>query len=269
MQEINLHLLSDSTGETLGSISRAVLSQFREVKVNEFMWSMVRTESKMLEAIEEIKKNPGIIIYTILNQDLLEALIENTKKDPRVKTIAALEQITEEFSEYLGKGAIKKVGRQHKLDEEYFKRIEAINFTIEHDDGKKIEDLDQAEVILVGPSRTSKSPTCVYLSHRGVKAANIPFIYGVGMPDILFEFKKPLIVGLTINPEKLVQIRKTRISQYNQQTNEENEYIDIEQVEEEVKAAKKLYKQNGWPIIEVSKRSIEETASVIFQKLNN
>jgi [pyruvate, water dikinase]-phosphate phosphotransferase / [pyruvate, water dikinase] kinase len=268
MDQINLHLLSDSTGETLGSISRAVLSQFKGIKVNEYMWSMIRTETRMKEAIEKIKQEPGIVIYTILDEILMEKLLEQTKKEKKIVTISALEHITEIFSQYLGKGTINRPGRQHKLDEDYFKRIAAINFTIDHDDGKKTKELDQAEVILVGPSRTSKSPTCVYLSHRGIKAANVPFINGVEMPKILFELQKPLIIGLTINSEKLVQIRKTRINQHNQPANRENEYIDIEEVEEELRAAKKLYSQQGWPIIEVSKRSIEETASVIMQKLN-
>lgn len=267
MTKVKLHLISDSTGETLGAISRAVISQFKNVEVEEYMWSLVRTKSKMQEAIQLIKEKPGIVLYTILDQDLLDLLISECKSR-KILAISALGEIIEAFSAYLGKDNIKKPGRQHILDEEYFEKIEAINFTINHDDGQKIEHLDEAEIILVGPSRTSKSPTCAYLSYRGIKAANVPFIYGIEMPKILYELKKPLIIGLTINPENLIQIRKNRMSMFNQNITEENKYVSSEEVKKELLEARKLYNRENWPIIDVTRRSIEETSATIIQKYN-
>lgn len=268
MSKINLHLISDSTGETLGSMSRAVMSQFKNVEVEEYVWSLVRTKQKMQEAVDLIKLNPGIVLYTILDQDLLDFLIkECDSKD--ILAISALGEIIEGFSSYLGKETIKKPGRQHLLDKEYFERIEAINFTINHDDGQKTDDLDEAQIILVGPSRTSKSPTCAYLSHRGIKAANVPFISGIKMPKILYELKKPLIVGLIINPENLIHIRKSRMSLFSQNITEENKYVALEEVKRELLEARKLYNSKNWGVIDVTRKSIEETSATIIQKYNN
>ena len=265
MKNTNLHLISDSTGETLGSISRAVLSQFKDVSVKEYMWSMVRTKSKIEKVVAEIKENPGIVLYTILNKDLLKFLLAECKSE-NIILVPALKQVTESFSIYLGAKATKTPGRQHVLDEEYFRRIEAINFTINHDDGKKTDDLDEADIILIGPSRTSKSPTCGYLSHRGIKAANVPFISGVELPQIIYNLKKPLIVGLTVNPEILMQIRKNRISMFEKNVVDQNKYTDLDEVKKEVLEAKKIYFNQGWNIIDVTKSSVEETAATIIQK---
>lgn len=262
---INIHLISDSTGETLGAMSRAVISQFKGVQSNEFMWSLVRTKRKMLEVIEKIKIEGGIVLYTILSQDLLEILLSECKKN-QIATIPALDEIIEKFSKYIGQNIINKPGRQYILDQDYFKRIEAINYTISHDDGQKIDGLEEAEIVIIGPSRTSKSPTCIYLSHRGLKAANIPFISGIELPEKLFKLKNTLIIGLTINSEALIQIRKNRVKILGQDIKSGNEYIDYESVDREVKEARKHYFKNNWPIIDVSKKSIEETAAAIIEK---
>ncbi|MBT5828137.1 MAG: kinase/pyrophosphorylase [Alphaproteobacteria bacterium] len=264
-KRINIHLVSDSTGETLGAMSRAVISQFKGVESNEFMWSLVRTKRKMLEVIEKIKIEGGIVLYTILSQDLLEILLSECKKN-QIATIPALDEIIEKFSKYIGQNIINKPGRQHILDQDYFKRIEAINYTISHDDGQKIDGLEEAEIVIIGPSRTSKSPTCIYLSHRGLKAANIPFISGIELPEKLFRLKNTLIIGLTINSEALIQIRKNRVKILGQDIKSGNEYIDYESVDREVKEARKHYFKNNWPIIDVSKKSIEETAAAIIEK---
>ena len=264
-KRINIHLVSDSTGETLGAMSRAVISQFKGVESNEFMWSLVRTKRKMLEVIEKIKIEGGIVLYTILSQDLLEILLSECKKN-QIATIPALDEIIEKFSKYIGQNIINKPGRQHILDQDYFKRIEAINYTISHDDGQKIDGLEEAEIVIIGPSRTSKSPTCIYLSHRGLKAANIPFISGIELPEKLFKLKNTLIIGLTINSEALIQIRKNRVKILGQDIKSGNEYIDYESVDREVKEARKHYFKNNWPIIDVSKKSIEETAAAIIEK---
>ena len=267
MKKINLHLVSDSTGETLGAMSRAVLSQFQNIDVDEFMWSLIRTEIQIYKVISEIKKKTGIVLYTILNQELLNILLEECDSE-NILAISALDEVTKGFSRYLGKDIIKKPGRQHILDEEYFNRIEAINFTINHDDGQKVEDLDDADIILVGPSRTSKSPTCVYLSYKGLKAANVPFVFGIDMPKILYELKKPLIIGVTVSPEVLIQIRKNRIKLFNQNITEENKYVSMDEVKKEILEAKKMYLNKNWPIIDVTRRSVEETAATIIQKYN-
>ena len=264
-KKINIHLISDSTGETLGAISRAVISQFRGVESNEFMWSLVRTKKKMKEVIEKIKEQRGIVLYTILSQELLDLLLEECKKH-QIATIPALDEIIEKFSKYIGQEIINKPVRQHILDQDYFKRIEAINYTISHDDGQKIEGIEEADVIIIGPSRTSKSPTCIYLSHRGLKAANIPYISGVLLPEKITQIKNSLVIGLTINSEALIQIRKNRIKILGQNISSGNEYLDYESVDKEVKEARKYYLQNNWPIIDVSKKSIEETAAAIIEK---
>ncbi len=264
-KNINIHLISDSTGETLGAISRAVISQFRGIESNEFMWSLVRTKRKMKEVIEKIKEHRGIVLYTILSQELLDLLLEECKQH-QIATIPALDEIIEKFSKYIGQDIINKPGRQHILDQDYFKKIEAINYTISHDDGQKIEGIEEADIIIIGPSRTSKSPTCIYLSHRGLKAANIPYISGVLLPEKITQIQNSLIIGLTINSEALIQIRKNRIKLLGQNISSGNEYIDYESVDKEVKEARKYYLQNNWPIIDVSKKSIEETAAAIIEK---
>lgn len=264
-KKINIHLISDSTGETLGAISRAVSSQFKGLELNEYMWSLVRTKRKMLEVTEKIKLEGGIVLYTILSQELLEILLDECKKN-QIATIPALDEIIEKFSKYVGQDIINKPGRQHILDQDYFKRIEAINYTISHDDGQKIEGIEEADIIIIGPSRTSKSPTCIYLSHRGLKAANIPFISGVELPNKIFELKNTFIVGLTINSDALIQIRKNRIKILGQNIKSGNEYIDYESVDKEVKEARKHYLRNNWPTIDVSRKSIEETAAAIIGK---
>ena len=174
-KQINLHLISDSTGETLLSMSRAVLSQFTNVEVNEFVWSLVRSDVKIEKIIDSIKQNPGIVLYTILDEDLLKTLIKYCEEN-NLPCIAALDNIIHKFSKYIGENVVNHPGRQYKLDDDYFNRIDAINFTINHDDGQKLQDVENSDVIIVGPSRTSKSPTCIYLAYRGIKAANVPLL---------------------------------------------------------------------------------------------
>ncbi len=266
-KKINLHLISDSTGETLEAMSRAVMSQFRNVEVNTYVWSLVRTKDKLLSVLQEIKTNKGIVLYTILNEELL-ALLINEAKQEKIHIVPALGTVIKEFSKILGRKMVNKTGRQYVLNEDYFNRIEAINFTIDHDDGRKTEDLQEADIILVGPSRTSKSPTSIYLSHKGYKTANIPFIYGVEMPQILLDFKKniPLIVGLSINGDVLLNIRKNRVKQLDKNFSDTNEYINLEKIEKEVMEAKRLYLRQKWISIDVSRKSIEETVATIIQK---
>lgn len=259
---INLHLISDSTGETLNSVARAVLSQFEGVKSNDFIWPLVRSKQQLNKALESIAKHPGIVLYTIMHDDLVEDLRKECYR-LKIPCIPILSHIIAEFSNYLGMTITHAVGRQHLLDGEYFSRVDAISYTITHDDGQSAWDLFDADIILIGVSRTSKSPTSVYLSCRGYKTANIPFISIETIPQTVYELKKPLIVGLIINPEKLVQIRRTRLASLGQES--ETSYIDLESIRHEVVESRKLFSRLQCPVIDVTKRSVEETAARIIQ----
>jgi regulator of PEP synthase PpsR (kinase-PPPase family) len=261
---INLHLVSDSTGETLSSVSRAILSQFESVEANEFVWPLTRTTLQIQKIKESIAANPGIVMYTILEDKLVEDL-KNYCNLNSLPCISVLSKIINEFSNYLGMNIINSIGRQHILDAEYFARVEAINYTINHDDGQCHWDIYNADIVLVGVSRTSKSPTSVYLSCRGYKTANIPFVSIDSVPKSLFELQKPLIVGLIINPDKLMQIRETRLSHLGQEL--PILYTDIDAIKHEISEARKLYARLQCPVIDVTKRSVEETAAKIIHLL--
>ena len=261
---INLHLVSDSTGETLSSVARAVLSQFEGVESNDFIWPLVRTKPQLDRVISAIEQSPGIILYTILHDDLVEELRRKCFA-LKVPCIPVLSHIIAEFSGYLGMNISHTVGRQHLLDNEYFSRVEAISYTMTHDDGQSSWDLYDADIVLVGVSRTSKSPTSVYLSCRGYKTANIPFVSIETIPQNIYELKKPLIVGLTINPEKLIQIRQTRLSSLGHETS--TDYINKEAIEKEIAESRKLFAKLACPVIDVTKRSVEETAAKVIQLL--
>jgi [pyruvate, water dikinase]-phosphate phosphotransferase / [pyruvate, water dikinase] kinase len=261
-KRINLHLVSDSTGETLSSVSRAVLSQFEGVESNDFVWPMVRTRSQIEKVKESIEKNPGIVLYTILEDELTEVL-KKYCYDLQVPCIPVLSRIITEFSNYLNMNISHVIGRQHILDEEYFSRVEAINYTIAHDDGQSAWDLYDADIVIVGVSRTSKSPTSVYLSCRGYKTANIPFVGIETIPENIYDLKKPLIVGLSINPEKLIQIRQNRLASLGQDV--ETDYINLDSVKSEIAESRKLFAKLHCPVIDVTKRSVEETAAKIIK----
>ncbi len=262
---INLHLVSDSTGETLSSISRSVLSHFEGVDSKDFIWPLVRTKSQIKKVNESISKNPGIVLYTILEESLVENLKNHCHK-LQIPCIPVLSRIINEFSNYLGLDISHVIGRQHILDGEYFARVEAMNYTINHDDGQSAWDLYYADIIIIGVSRTSKSPTSIYLSCRGYKTANIPFVNIETVPDNIFNLKNPLIVGLTINPEKLLEIRQTRLLSMGQES--KTNYIDVEAIKLEVAASRKLFAKLGCPVIDVTKKSVEETAAKIIQLMN-
>jgi [pyruvate, water dikinase]-phosphate phosphotransferase / [pyruvate, water dikinase] kinase len=266
MQHINLHLISDSTGETIGAISRAVLSQFPNIEAEEFMWSLVRTKGQIEKIAQEIKKKPGIVLYTILDKKILKNLVECCKKND-IPCIAALDEVIKSFAEQLNQKISYQTGRQHILDDEYFKKIEAINYTINHDDGQKTHELNDADIVIVGPSRTSKSPTSIYLSYRGYRTANVPFVKDIPLPQQLFELTKPLVIGFVISTDRLINIRKNRLTSLKQAT--DNIYVDQNLVSQEIQAAKKIYQQNNWPIIDISSKSVEENAASIIQMYKN
>jgi len=260
-KKINIHLISDSTGETLSSISRAVMSQFENTEAKEFVWPLVRTITHIDRIISSIKENPGIILYTILKDELIEKLRLYCYKNG-LPCISAISPVVSAFSRHLNMPVTKAVGRQHHLDQEYFNKVEAINYTINHDDGQMSNDIDGADIIIIGVSRVSKSPTSIYLSCRGYKVANIPFVSIETMPETIFQVKRPLIIGLIINPEKLVQIRTTRIKSLGEKS--ETNYTDMGKIKAEILQSRKLYQKLKCHIIDVTRRSVEETAAQII-----
>lgn len=258
----NLHLVSDSTGETVGSVARAAMAQFDDVETEEYSWTLVRSKAQMEKVIEAINEHPGIVMYTLVDNELRDRLkMECTRRG--LPCIAVIAGVVSEISAYLGQESHALPGRQHELNEEYFTRVDAINFALAHDDGQGHWELEEADIILVGISRTSKSPTCVYLAYKGLKAANVPFVLGCPLPPALETIKKPLIVGLTINPERLLHIRKTRLQSLNH--DKDSNYIDMEYMLREIEQSRKLYNKRKWPVIDVTKRSVEETAATIIQ----
>jgi regulator of PEP synthase PpsR (kinase-PPPase family) len=262
MKKFNLHLVSDSTGETVGSVARAALVQFENVDPEEFTWTMVRSKSQLEKVIEGIHANPGPVMFTLVDSALRDQLkLECARRG--LPCIAVIAGVLSELSNYFGEETHGSVGKQHELNEEYFTRVDAINYALAHDDGQAHWELEDADIVLVGVSRTSKSPTCVYLAYKGFKSANIPFVLDCPLPPSLEALKKPLVVGLTINPERLFQIRKTRLQSINQEI--DTNYVDMEYMQREIAESKKLFQKHRWPVIDVTKRSVEETAATIAQ----
>ena len=262
MTRFHLHLVSDSTGDTVHSLARACLVQFEGAEAIEHIWSMVRTKAQIERVIHGVSANPGVVLYTLVNETLRTPLVESCRK-LQLPTIPVLDPVIGALAAYLGRQARGLPGRQHLLDSEYFQRIDAMTFALNHDDGQSVWGLYAADVILVGVSRTSKTPTCIYLANRGIKAANVPMVPGMTLPDELFAAKHPLIVGLTNDPERLIQVRQNRMTMLHQQ--DRTDYTDLSSVREEVTQARRLFTERRWPVIDVTRRSIEETAAAILK----
>ncbi|MCD6034940.1 MAG: hypothetical protein K0R63_681 [Rickettsiales bacterium] len=264
-QTVHLHLVSDSTGETVSSVSRAALAQFEGIEVEEHVWSLVRTSGQMQKVLDHVRDNPGIVMYTITQKKLREELKQGCAK-LNVLCIPILSRVIKDLQAYFGqKVSSSRPGKQHEMDEDYFERVEAINFALAHDDGQMTWDLEEADVVVIGVSRTSKSPTCVYLAYRGHRAANIPFVPIVPFPIEPEQVKNTLVVGLTISAERLVQIRKSRLLSLNE--DRETEYVDIESIRAEIAEARKLFQKFRCPVIDVTRKSVEETAATIIQHI--
>lgn len=261
----HVHLVSDSTGETLNAMSKAVTARFEDVLPIEHMYALVRSERQLERVLKEIEAAPGLVLHTIVDKDLRAAL-EDGCRAVEQPCVAALDSLVSVFARYLGASITTRVGVQHTLDADYFGRIEALDFAIAHDDAQGVSDLEEADVVLVGVSRTSKTPTCIYLAHRGVKAANIPLVPTSPPPSKLFELKRPLIVGLTLSPDRLVQIRRNRLTGLNE--TRETSYVDDDKVREEIIQARRMFEKHGWPVIDVSRRSVEETAAAVINHLS-
>ena len=261
----HVHLVSDSTGETLNAMARAVCARFENVLPIEHIYALVRSPRQLERALTDIEAAPGVVIHTIVDDELRAALEEGCRKLD-MACIPALDPLVSALSRYLGAALTRRVGVQHALDNDYFNRMDALNYAIGHDDGQGGQDLDQADVVLVGVSRTSKTPTCIYLAHRGVRAANVPLVPGRPPPEKLMTLKNALIVGLTISPDRLIQIRRNRLLSLKE--DRESSYIDIEAVREETVLARRLYEKMEWPVIDVTRRSVEETAASVLNLLH-
>ncbi|MBP7818089.1 MAG: kinase/pyrophosphorylase [Phenylobacterium sp.] len=261
----HVHLVSDSTGETLNAMARAVCARFENVLPIEHIYALVRSPRQLERALTDIEAAPGVVIHTIVDDELRAALEEGCRKLD-MACIPALDPLVSALSRYLGAALTRRVGVQHALDNDYFNRMDALNYAIGHDDGQGGQDLDQADVVLVGVSRTSKTPTCIYLAHRGVRAANVPLVPGRPPTEKLLTLKNALIVGLTISPDRLIQIRRNRLLSLKE--DRDSTYIDIEAVREETVLARRLYERMEWPVIDVTRRSVEETAAAVLNLLN-
>ncbi len=263
-QKFHLHLVSDATGETLSSLARACLVQFEQVEPIQHLWWLVRGQGQVSRVVAGIEAEPGVVLATLLD-GAVRALIEEACRQLRVPFIPVLDPVMAALSSYLNVEFGAQPGRQHVLDAEYFARIDAMHFTLAHDDGQLLDGLNDADVVLVGVSRTSKTPTCMYLANRGVKAANIPLIPGMPPPPELFNVTRPLVVGLTKEPKSLTDIRRSRLKFLHQ--TDDTDYADEDSVKDEVTAARKLFSRQGWPVIDVTRRSIEEASATILQML--
>lgn len=265
-----VHLVSDATGTTLLGLSRAVLAQFEGIDPNQKFWPLVRTERQLERVIKRISDNPGPVIFTFVNEKMRSRLSEHCD-DLGVPCVAVLDPIIRSLSSYLGVHAKGVPGLQHAMDDAYFKRVSAVDFAMRFDDGRSLEGTKEADVILIGVSRTSKTPTSIFLARRGIKAANIPLVPGVPVPEEYLNLKKPLYIGLTAAPSRLKHLRHSRLRADETSKNAfcENTYLDEEKIEEEVRKARRLFSSHGWPVIDVSKRSIEETSAEIMALLQN
>jgi hypothetical protein len=265
MSRIHLHLLSDSTGETLENIAKAALAQFDAVEVIKHFWPMVRSETHLDRILDEVAANPGLVLFTLVNPDI-RAKLERRCRVLGLPMVPALDAVSDALSNLLGQAAKARPGRQHVLDAAYFARVEAIQFTIAHDDGQNWENWEAADIVLAGVSRSSKTPTSIYLANRGYKTANIPIVIESPPPSALFTLRHPLVVGLTTNPERLIAVRRNRLLSLNQAP--ETDYVNDEKVKAELAFARRMFADNGWPVIDVTRRSIEESAAAIINLFN-
>lgn len=256
----HLHLISDSTGETLIAASRAVAAQYLDVSSIEHVYPLVRSRAQLDRAIAEIEAAPGIVLFTLVDRELSQRLDEACRESGS-PCLSVLQPILALFGSYLGTASTPKPGAQHVLNADYFKRIDALNYTMMHDDGQTAEGYEEADVLLLGVSRTSKTPTSIYLANRGVRTANIPLVPGVPLPPGLDRLRNPLVVGLLASPERIVQIRQNRLLSL--RAEEDTSYVDRSAVAEEIALSRRLCARHNWPMIDVTRRSIEETAAAI------
>ncbi|WP_409432754.1 pyruvate, water dikinase regulatory protein [Litorimonas sp. RW-G-Af-16] len=257
----HVHLVSDSTGETLVAMMKASTAQFRNATALEHLHALVRSEEQMEKTLERIGAKPGIVLYTLVNGERRRRLEEFCVRR-NIPAISILDPTLSVLGRYLGSAMISEVGAQRNLDAEYYQRIAALDFAMAHDDGQNVAGLVDADILLLGVSRTSKTPTSIYLANRGYKTGNIPLVPGAPLPAILDELKKPLVVGLVASPDRIVQIREQRLMGLRQDA--QTDYIDQDRVRDEMRQAKRLFIKRGYKVVDVTRRSIEETSAQII-----
>ena len=263
-QSFHLHLVSDSTGETIHSVARACLVQFDHVEPVEHAWPMARTKHAMEVVLDGIREKPGPVIFTLVDDGLRDQLRDGCRR-LKVPCISVLDPVIAAFGKFLDAQPLHRIGGQHEMDAEYFQRIEAMDWALAHDDGQRAEEYDLSDVVLVGVSRTSKTPTCLYLANRGVKAVNVPYVPGIPLPEVLDRLENALVIGLTNDPKRLVELRQARLALLQQDG--ETPYIDPERVRAEITEARRYFTERRWPVIDVTRRSIEETAAAVMAQL--
>ena len=257
----HVHLVSDSTGETLVAMMKASTAQFRNATALEHLHALVRSEKQMQSTLEEIEAKPGVVLYTLVNEERRK-LLESRCAKLNIPAISILDPTLSMLGRYLGSAMISEVGAQRTLDADYYNRIEALDFAMAHDDGQNVAGLKNADIILLGISRTSKTPTCIYLANRGFKAGNIPLVPNSPLPTILDGFENPFIIGLVASPDRIVQIREQRLMGLKQ--DEQTDYIDVDRVRDEMREAKRMFLKKGYKVIDVTRKSIEETSAQII-----
>jgi len=261
-RHLHLHLVSDATGETLLTVARAASAQYPSVAVVEHLHAMTRAPKQVERILADIEREPGIVLFTLVDRTIADPL-EAGCREIAVPCFSVLGPVLQLFQSYLGASSEGRAGAQHALDGDYFRRIEALTFAMMHDDGQLPEELDMAEIVILGVSRTSKTPTSIYLANRGVRTANIPIVPGLPLPVQLAEAKRPLIVGLVATPDRIVQMRENRLLAFSSVSGDDP-YVDRAAVANEVASTRKICARNGWPVIDVTRRSIEETATAIL-----
>ena len=260
----HVHLVSDSTGETLNAMAKAV-ARFEGVIPIEHIYALVRSPRQLERVLEEIEAAPGIVLHTLVDPELRQMLEAGCRR-VGAPQLGALDPLVKVVGGYLGAALSRKVGAQHALDSDYFERMGALDFAMHHDDGQGLDELERADVVLVGVSRTSKTPTCVYLAHRGIRAAHVPLVPTQDPPELLSQLKHPLVVGLVVSPDRLVSIRRNRLQHLG--VDPTTDYVDTDRVREETVRARRLFERLGWPVIDVSRRSVEETAAQVINLIN-
>ncbi len=260
----HLHLISDATGETLTTIAKAAAVQYAQVRPIEHVHPLVRTPRQLERVLQEIASAPGIVLYTVVKAELTIE-IERRCRELKVPCLHVLEPIMKVFESYLGQPQTPIVAGQHVLDADYFRRIDALNFTMAHDDGHLPNDLNEAEIIILGVSRTSKTPTSIYLAQRGYKVANVPLVPGIDPPEVLGTPHRAFVVGLVASPDRIAEIRRNRVHLLADR--QLDDYVDRNQIANEIAQSRRLFARHGWPVIDVTRRSIEETAATIIKLL--
>lgn len=263
MKKLVIHLVSESSGQTVKHAANTALAKFSDVEVKKYHWLMIRNKEMLAEVFEKLKIKRGIVLFTMSNE-MLRSELKKFCYENKIPCISVVSRIVKEIEEYLGTSADVGVGFINKFDDNYFNRVDAIEYTLKHDDGQSLEGLDEADIVLIGPSRTSKTPTSIYLAYNGFKTANVPLVEGVDFPDIVPKGGRPMVFGLVINPSRLIEIRESRMNLL--QVKEDTNYTDIKVVQEECRKVKRICAENNWKVMDVSLRSIEETAATIMKE---